>query len=97
MTFQHQSLSAITFLLCVGIVWVCICRLNSAESKHRKLVRLRHVTLLLGAVALGLQRVLWGEWPNIGSTVMAACLLIGLILGSPVVDGKHGRREGDKL
>ena len=86
MIFMHQPLAAVlTLLFSLGIAWVCICRLNSKASKHRKIVRLRYATFMLGAVSMALHRALWGEWPSTGTAILCGCVLAGLLLDSSFI------------
>ena len=72
--------TVINFIVCVGIFWACICRLNSPVSKNYLRVRARYTLLLAGALISGFQTVLLGEVPTKAGTVFAAVILIGLIL-----------------
>lgn len=81
MTWQANQLLAMANLaICLGIGWACICRLNSHVARIHKLARARYVLLLAGAVASGLQPVLWGDLPSVGDTVFTACVLAGLLI-----------------
>ena len=79
MTWEtHQILAVLNLAVCMGVVWACICRLNTPICRIYRLSRARYTLLLAGALASGLQPVLWGDWPTIGETVFGACVLAGL-------------------
>lgn len=76
----HQLLAMANLLICTGIGWACICRLNSHICRTHKLARARYTLLLTGAVASGLQPALWGTWTSVGDTIFSACVLAGLLI-----------------
>lgn len=81
MTHSPETFTTIiNFVVCVGIFWACICRLNSPVSKHYLRVRARYTLLLAGALISGLQTVLLGERPTTAGVVLAGVILVGLIL-----------------
>lgn len=69
------------FVICMGIVFVSICRLNSMQNKVLWRVRLEYAGYIGGAFAAGLQPW-WGEWPEWGSLCIAGSILLGLICSS---------------
>lgn len=80
--FQNPQalISFLNFIVCAGIFWACICRLNARDSKKYLHVRARY-TLLLGAAFLSaLQSPLLGQTPSIACLVFAICVFIGLFL-----------------
>lgn len=81
MTWQtHQLLAVLNLTICLGIAWACICRLNSDVSRRFKLARARYTLLIAGALASGLQPVLWGMWPSVADVSFAGCMLAGLVI-----------------
>lgn len=81
MTWQfHQLLAMANLLICLGICWACICRLNSHVCRRFKLARARYTLLLAGALSSGLQPMLWGTWTSVGDTIFSACVLAGLVI-----------------
>lgn len=98
MTWQsHQLLAVANLVICTGIAWACICRLNSEISRRFRLARARYTLLLTGALASGLQPLLWGAWPTVGAVLFAGCVLAGLAI-NVVRWHSHGapkRRVGD--
>jgi len=73
-------------VLCMGIVFVSICRLNSMQNKVLWRVRMEYAGYVGGAFAAGFQP-LWGEWPQWGSLCIAGAILLGLICSSSAWKG----------
>lgn len=98
MTWQtHQLLAMVNLIICAGIAWACICRLNSDISSRFKLARARYTLMLAGALACGLQPLLWGDWPTVGTVVFSAAVLAGLVINVArwYGAGAPKRRKGD--
>jgi len=95
---SHQILAVINLVLCAGIAWASLCRLNSEICKRHKWARLRYTILMAGALGLGFERALWGSWPTIGSVILAGSVLAGLTINMFRWHGLSGhpmRRKGD--
>lgn len=75
-----QLLAVFNLALCTAIVWACICRLNTQLCKRLYAPRARYTLLLAGAVASGLQPVLFAGQPNWGTVIFSACVLAGLVI-----------------
>lgn len=81
MTWQaHQLLAMLNLAICAGIAWACICRLNSNICRVHRTARARYSLLMAGALAHGLQPLLWGFWPTVGGVVFSGCVLAGLVI-----------------
>lgn len=81
MTWQtHQLLAVLNLVLCAGIAWACICRLNSEICRRYRAARAKYSLLLAGALASGMQPALWGSWPTVGGVLFAGCVLAGLAI-----------------
>lgn len=81
MTWQvHQLLAMLNLAICAAIGWACICRLNSSVCRLYLLARARYALLLAGAIASGLQPLLFNSWPSAGSVVLAAAVLVFLVI-----------------
>lgn len=81
MTWQsHQLLAVANLVICSGIAWACICRLNSEISRRFRMARARYTLLLTGSMACGLQPLLWGSWPTVGTVLFAGSVLAGLAI-----------------
>jgi drug/metabolite transporter (DMT)-like permease len=96
MTWQaYQLLAVANLVICAGIAWACICRLNSEISRRYKLARTRYSLLLAGAMACGFQPVLFGDWPTVGTVLLAGGVLAGLAINVVRWHGMPKRRVGD--
>ncbi len=81
MTWQtHQLLAVLNLVICAGIAWACICRLNSEICKRFRAARAKYSFLLAGALGSGMEPALFGSWPTVGSTLLSACVLAGLAI-----------------
>lgn len=81
MTWEsHQLLAVANLAICLAIAWACICRLNSDVCKYLLRPRARYTLLLAGSLASGLQPVLFGAWPGIGTVLFGASVLGGLLI-----------------
>ena len=81
MTWEsHQLLAVANLAICLVIAWACICRLNSDVCKYLLRPRARYTMLLAGSLASGLQPVLFGAWPGIGTVLFSASVLGGLLI-----------------
>ena len=81
MTWQtHQLLAVLNLVICAGIAWACICRLNSEICRRHRAARAKYSILLAGSFALGMEPALFGSWPTVGSVLFAGCVLAGLAI-----------------
>ncbi|WKL14274.1 hypothetical protein QYQ99_17860 [Comamonas testosteroni] len=79
MTWQtHQLLAGVNLAICLGIGWACICRLNSHICRTYLLARARYTLLLVGALASGMQPLLFNSWPSVASVIFGLAVLAGL-------------------
>lgn len=78
-----QNIALLNFFLCSGIMWACICRLNSQPSKIHRAVRAKYVALFTGAMIHGLQPTLMGTWPTWSGVSISAAMLLFLGLSLP--------------
>ena len=97
MTWQaHQLLAMANLVICLGVIWASICRLNSRVCQKYLLARLKYMALLAGAVSSGFQPALWGSWTSIGDTIFSACVLAGLLINVARWHGAgHPMRRSD--
>ena len=98
MTWEtHQILAVLNLAVCMGVVWACICRLNTHICRIYRLSRARYTLLLAGAIASGLQPVLWGDWPSAADVAMNLCVCAWLAIQSwssfAQHDGRLRRKE----
>ena len=83
MTWQtHQLLAVANLVICAGIAWACICRLNSEISRRYRLARARYALLLAGATASGLQPLLFRSWPAWADVFMSFAVLAGMVINA---------------
>jgi hypothetical protein len=75
-------LALLNFVLCLGVVWACICRLAVSSARVRPAVRWQFVLMLAGAAACGLQPWLFGTLPGVGTVLLAGALLSAMALGT---------------
>lgn len=97
-TDSQHLLALLNFLSCNGIVYYCICRLNTEKARTSWMARLRYTLLLATAASSGLQPVLWGEWSSWSDAVMSLAVCLWLMLSTPVPAEKYDgprRRVGD--
>lgn len=81
MTWQaHQVMAVVNLAICMGIAWACICRLNSHVCRKHLAARARYTLLLGGALASGLQPLLFGSWPALASVIFGGTVLAGLVI-----------------
>jgi len=71
-----QLLGMGNLVLCLAIVWCCICRLNSPTCQRWRSIRLRWAVLLTAAVAHGFQPLLFHTWANVAGALFSAAVLL---------------------
>jgi hypothetical protein len=78
---DHQTImSLLSFAICSGIGFVCVCRLNSPICKSSNLLATRYALVLTGATAYGFQPILFKTYPNEAGIFFIACVLVSLVL-----------------
>lgn len=77
---KEIHLALLNLVLCAGIFWACICRLNTEHAKLHRYVRAKYTILLAGAVLHGLQPTLLKSWPSIADVWFSAVVLAFLAL-----------------
>lgn len=84
MSWQTIQLLALANLAaCLGVAWVCICRLNTETCRRYLSLRARYVLLMTGALACGFQPLLFGYTPGEGTVLFSHAVLIALVLSLP--------------
>jgi hypothetical protein len=76
----YKILIAFNFFVCMGIVWMCLCRLNVSSVEVHPQVRAYYTLLLTGAMAYGLQAPLFGYIPTPAGIFFATCVAIGMLM-----------------
>lgn len=72
---KQEHIALINLVLCMGVFWSCVCRLNSAPSKIYKTVRARYTLLLAASSLSGLQPTFLGTWPGWADVFFSAMVL----------------------
>lgn len=81
MTWEtHQLLAMANLVICLGIAWACICRLNSDICRRYRLARARYALLLAGAMASGLQPLMFGTRSSTADVIFNSAVLVGMAL-----------------
>lgn len=84
MTWQTIQLLALANLgACLGVAWICICRLNTQDCRVYLSLRARYTLLMAGALACGFQPLLFGYTPGEGTVLFSHAVLIALVLSLP--------------
>lgn len=85
---MNYAATGVNFLICMGIVCICICRLDKIDRTILRRVGAQYVLLVVSATAFGLQPYFGGS-PNWIDVVFSGTLLHMLM-----ADGyqwRHGR------
>ena len=69
-------------LVCIGIVWTCICRLRTELCRLNLLQRFKYSVLLTGGFIAGLPNLFFGEEAVKSTLVMSVSILTYLSLTS---------------
>ena len=67
-------------LVCIGIVWTCICRLRTDLCRLNLLQRFKYSALLTGGFIAGLPNLFFGEEAMKSTLVMSVSILVYLSL-----------------
>ena len=70
-------------LVCIGIVWTCICRLRTDLCRLSLLLRFKYSVLLTGGLIVGLPNLFFGEEAVKSTLVMSVSILIYLFTDFP--------------
>lgn len=65
-------------LVCVGIVWTCICRLRTDLCRLNLLPRFKYSFLLTGGLIAGLPNLFFGEEATKSTLVLSVSILVYL-------------------
>ena len=84
MNFMHhyEVAAILNWALCTGIGWLCIGQLNSCRCRENLYDRARYVLLLAGAMASGLQPLLFSTWPAWADVFMGFTVLFGMAINA---------------
>lgn len=70
--------AAANLLICIGIVWTCICRLRTDFCRLNLLPRFKYSVLLTGGLVAGLPNLFFGEEASKSTLVLSTSILIYL-------------------
>ena len=65
-------------LICISIVWTCICRLRTELCRLNLLPRFRYSVLLTGGLVAGLPNLFFGEEASKSTLVLSTSILVYL-------------------
>ena len=65
-------------LICISIVWTCICRLRTELCRLNLLPRFKYSVLLTGGLAAGLPNLFFGEEASKSTLVLSISILVYL-------------------
>ena len=77
-----DMVAVVNLLVCIGIVWTCICRLRTDICRLNLLQRFKYSVLLPGGLIAGLPNLFFGEEAVKSTLVMSVSILIYLSLAS---------------
>lgn len=80
--WDHDALNVVNALLCTGIWWACLCRLNLLSSESDWRPRAMFTLVVLGATANGFAPILFAEPAGVGDCLLSATLFMGLLITS---------------
>lgn len=70
--------AAANLLVCIAIVWNCICRLRTELCRLNLLPRFKYSVLLTGGLVAGLPNLFFGEEASKSTLVLSTSILIYL-------------------
>ena len=73
-------LSVINFMVCSGIGFACVCRLNSDICRLYKVVRTRYTFIMSGATIFGFQYFFFGTHPDVAGVLASSCMFASIVL-----------------
>lgn len=75
---MSDVVAAANLLICIGIVWTCICRLRTEFCRLNLLPRFKYSILLTGGLVAGLPNLFFGEEASKSTLVLSTSILIYL-------------------
>ena len=74
-----DQVAVMNLLVCVGIVWTCICRLRTDLCRLNLLPRFKYSVLLTGGFIAGLPNLFFGEEAAKSTLVLSVSILTYLV------------------
>ena len=78
----HDLYALANLLLCSGIAWSCICRLNSDLCRCYMPPRARYTLMLTGSTACGLSPLLFSELVGLGTVLLSMTVAASLAISA---------------
>ena len=76
---MNDVVAVTNLLVCVGIVWTCICRLRTDLCRLNLLPRFKYSVLLTGGFIAGLPNLFFGEEAAKSTLVLSVSILTYLV------------------
>jgi hypothetical protein len=75
---MSDAVAAANLLICISIVWTCVCRLRTDLCRLNLLPRFKYSVLLTGGLVAGLPNLFFGEEASKSTLVLSTSILIYL-------------------
>ena len=75
---MSDVVAVLNLLICISIVWTCICRLRTELCRLNLLPRFKYSVLLTGGLVAGLPNLFFGEEASKSTLVLSTSILIYL-------------------
>ena len=72
---MSDVVAAANLLICISIVWTCICRLRTELCRLNLLPRFKYSVLLTGGLVAGLPNLFFGEEASKSTLVLSISIL----------------------
>lgn len=76
---DYLLFSVVNFAFCIGIIWQCICQLNSDHARRSLLIRAKYTVLLTGSMITAWQPIIFGSYPTNADVVMSGVVFMYLV------------------
>lgn len=85
----------IHFLICITLVFVCICRLNDDVCRQFKAARMRAVLVLSAALLSGCQLLVFGTRATPSESILAGAVLLSMFINSGYWTRAYNSKDGN--
>ena len=75
---MSDAVAVANLLICISIVWTCICRLRTELCRLNLLPRFKYSVLLTGGLVAGLPNLFFGEEASKSTLVLSISILVYL-------------------
>ena len=76
---MSDAVAVLNLLICISIVWTCICRLRTELCRLNLLPRFKYSVLLTGGLVAGLPNLFFGEEASKSTLVLSTSILVYLV------------------